>query len=141
MSSEWIGALVSAGALLYAVFLHLRNRGDGRRRAALVAIDAQRLPASDDVIVTVHNGAASPIWNCAVSVSSIKGEIYRDVWGAVMPGLREHRVTEVPKGPVTNSVVEFTDGDEHRWRRDARGILSDLGRVIYRRHFFSCSGG
>lgn len=141
MSSELIGALIAAAGVCLPGYLYLRSRADSRRSAALVDIDARWLPASDEVVVTLRNRAASPIWNCVVSVGTIEGECYRERWGAVMPGHREERIPATSRAPVATSAVEFTDEREHRWRREAGGVLTDLGGLGYRRHFFSCSGG
>ena len=141
MFSEWLGGLGAAAGVLLAICLYLRRRAGGRRSAALVSIDAQWLPASDEIVVTVRNGGMAPIWNCVVTVCAGDGEIYNDVWGPVTTGSREHRFPGMRGAAVTSSAVEFTDQTERRWRRDARGALTDLGRVGYRRYYFSCSGG
>jgi hypothetical protein len=140
MVSEWMGAVVVAAALLLVFSRYLGNRRNCRREAELVSIDARPDPSSDKLKVTVHNGGTSPIWNCVVSASTAEGEILKDVWDVVMPGPREVRVP-LPSTAQVMLSVEFTDGSEYRWRRNAQGSVTSLGRALYRRDFFSCAGG
>ncbi|GEL47064.1 hypothetical protein CHO01_21800 [Cellulomonas hominis] len=124
--ADWAAALLTGGALLYAVHL-TRNETRARRReqAGLVAFWQDGFDEDGSTVFNVHNASALPITNVRIpSWTSEEGEEYEaeSIHGPVMP---QASLAISEYGPRTNlpftKWLEFTDGAGVTWRKNLDG--------------------
>jgi hypothetical protein len=140
---DWFMVVVT-GVGLGATFFLIRHEVERRREEQTERMQdqAMKVGASSEIHwrktphpeVTVTNGSDAPIYNAVVTVSTLsdQGEAASSSeLGMIHPGTHRSFIALRELGEVTNTLIEFTDGANHRWSRSSQGVFKDLGVVEY----------
>jgi hypothetical protein len=134
---DWIEAVATALGFLFGLIL-LRNqleehRARDRQHAEKVSVTfGEEGLGSGITKVTVVNGGSAPIHNCLASLHAVTPTDDNKLVGQadlrVIPAgeSRSHNFGFSSVGVVVNAVVEFTDANSKRWRRDVAGNITPL---------------